>query len=384
MRWLLVALAACGHAAPAPAATSTSTSTPPTDAAVSQEEVLAAIQKAMNDLVPAVQGCWAKAATDHYDIAGELAAQVDVTPTATHALIVRDSAHEDALAACVVALLEKYPYAPPLRGQTFQLPFEFKAPDGQSVIDRRLVSWKGQDKISIAVLLDQNNTGNAAASLLEVAIAAHGATPARIADRAELWYFLGPAEVSWPKPGMEPGGLRPSGGVDERVGAGDMLYVPKGATRVISALDSDVHVVLALVPGGREGAARAGALPMREASATPPAIEPMLVRASSAKTYGPATIYLDETISKATPLAASVLQLPGGAKVPEHTHAHETEMLYMLTGSGTITIGGTDLAVTPTSAIQIPPNIKHAFTAAEPVRAVQIYTPAGPEQRFKK
>jgi quercetin dioxygenase-like cupin family protein len=79
-----------------------------------------------------------------------------------------------------------------------------------------------------------------------------------------------------------------------------------------------------------------------------------------------------------------VLQLPKGASVPEHVHAKETEMLYVLAGAGTMTIAGTQVAVTPTSVIQIPPNTKHAFTASDDVRAVQLYTPAGPEQRFKK
>ena len=79
-----------------------------------------------------------------------------------------------------------------------------------------------------------------------------------------------------------------------------------------------------------------------------------------------------------------MLQLPGGAKVPEHVHATETELLYVLAGSGTMTIAGTSLPVIATSVIQIPPNTKHAFVAAEAVRAVQIYTPAGPEQRFKR
>ena len=54
----------------------------------------------------------------------------------------------------------------------------------------------------------------------------------------------------------------------------------------------------------------------------------------------------------------------------------------VLEGTGTMT-SRPDVAVTPTSVIQIPPNTKHAFTASADVRAVQIYTPAGPEQRFK-
>jgi quercetin dioxygenase-like cupin family protein len=78
-----------------------------------------------------------------------------------------------------------------------------------------------------------------------------------------------------------------------------------------------------------------------------------------------------------------VIELPKGAAIPEHVHAGETELLYVLAGAGTMTVRGVPLAVGPTSVVQIPPNTPHAFTAAEDVRAVQIYTPAGPEQRFK-
>jgi len=76
-------------------------------------------------------------------------------------------------------------------------------------------------------------------------------------------------------------------------------------------------------------------------------------------------------------------EMIAAAAVPEHVHPNESELLYILEGSGTMTVAGTQLAVTPTSVVQIPPHTKHSFTAAADVRAVQIYTPAGPEQRFK-
>jgi quercetin dioxygenase-like cupin family protein len=95
-------------------------------------------------------------------------------------------------------------------------------------------------------------------------------------------------------------------------------------------------------------------------------------------------MYLDPTVVKGAPIAASILQLDANAKVPEHVHANETELLYILVGSGTMAINGQDIAVTPTSVIQIPPNTKHSFTATTLVRSVQFYTPPGPEQRFKK
>ena len=58
---------------------------------------------------------------------------------------------------------------------------------GQSVIDRRFVPFAGQGSVSVAVLLDDNNTGNAQASMFELAIAKGGTTGMRTAPRAEVW-----------------------------------------------------------------------------------------------------------------------------------------------------------------------------------------------------
>jgi len=125
-------------------------------------------------------------------------------------------------------------------------------------------------------------------------------------------------------------------------------------------------------------------LPTREVTAVRKApMAPVFLPAASKRTFGPATIYADATTIRDPTLAASILALPAGAKVAEHVHAGETELLYVLAGSGTLTVGGVELPVTPTTVVQIPKQTKHAFTATSAVRAVQIYTPAGPEQQFK-
>ena len=78
MKRFLLVLAACGHPAAAPAPPPPPAPTPvvaaPADAAVSDDEKLAAIQKAMNDLDEGAQQCWAAAATERYDIEGEITA----------------------------------------------------------------------------------------------------------------------------------------------------------------------------------------------------------------------------------------------------------------------------------------------------------------------
>jgi quercetin dioxygenase-like cupin family protein len=363
--------AAGAGTAPAPPAPSTP-STPSSSAAEApSQERLAAIQKAMNELDEAAQQCWAAVATERFDIEGELALQIDIAPGSSRAQVIHDTVQSPKLASCVVQLLAAYRWAPPLHGQAIQLPFKFRAPRGQHVIDRALVPWNGQGKISVAVLLDENNAGNAAASMFELAIAAGGTTGMRWADRAELWYFLGAGQVT-------------SAGRAHPVAAGDMMYAPKGSAREVAATSGDLHAVIVMVPGGREGAARGGALPTREVTGSRPAPRPLqILPAAGAKTFGPATIYADAATLHEPTLAASILTLPANARVAEHVHASETELLYILAGGGTMTVGGVDLSVTPTSVVQIPKNTKHAFTATSAVRAVQIYTPAGPEQRFK-
>jgi quercetin dioxygenase-like cupin family protein len=384
---VIVALAACGHSpelatpqphgagagASGPVGASGSGSAVPREAPeASPDERLAAIQKAMNELDEAAQQCWAAAATERFDIAGELALQIDITAGASRAQVVHDTVHNTRLVACVVQLLAAYRWAPPLHGQAIRLPFKFRAPDGQNTIDRALVTWSGQGKVSVAVLLDEHNTGNDAASIFELAIAAGGTTGLRWADRAELWYFLGAGEV------------RSVAGGTRAVAAGDMMYAPKGSAREVTAPGGDLHAMIVVVPGGREGAAGGGALPTREVTGVGSAPRsPQILPAAGARTFGPATIYADATTIQDRTLAASILTLPAGAKVAEHAHADETELLYILAGGGTMAVGGVNLPVTASSVVQIPKQTKHAFAATSAVRAVQIYTPAGPEQRFK-
>ena len=364
---------ATGSAAAAAAGSATAVS----DAATaSEDERLAAIQKAMNELDEAAQQCWAAAATERFDIEGELTLQIDVAAGRSRASLVHDTAHNARLASCVVELLAVYRWAPPLYGQAIQLPFRFRAPDGQNTIDRAMVAWNGQGKVSVAVLIDENNSGNDAASMFELAIAAGGTTGMRWADRAELWYFLGAGQVS------------SAGGGPRAVAAGDMMYAPKGSTRQITATAGDLHAMIVVVPGGREGAARGGALPTRAVTETDgPSARgtrpPLILAAAGARTYGPATIYADAAVIPDKTLAASILAVPAHTGVAEHVHASETELVYVLAGSGTLTVNGVALPVTPTSVVQIPRNTRHALTAAGDVRAVQIYTPAGPEQWFK-
>lgn len=82
-------------------------------------------------------------------------------------------------------------------------------------------------------------------------------------------------------------------------------------------------------------------------------------------------------------IATSRLELNAGARVPEHTH-DSSETLVVLEGSGTVTLDGAKYAVTSGDTIHIPKVTRHAAEATTRFVAVQIYAPAGPEQRFTR
>mgnify|MGYP002377557452 CR=1 FL=1 len=86
----------------------------------------------------------------------------------------------------------------------------------------------------------------------------------------------------------------------------------------------------------------------------------------------------------------TLLGIAGGASVPEHSHDDAWELLVILQGAGTMTLGSGDaqrtIEVRPGSTLRIPRAVPHAFVASpgDAVIAVQLYTPPGAEQRFKK
>ena len=75
---------------------------------------------------------------------------------------------------------------------------------------------------------------------------------------------------------------------------------------------------------------------------------------------------------------------PGGA-VPEHTHSASMEIVYVLSGSGELTIDGRKSNVKAGDVVSIPVGIKHSFrnSRTEPAEFIQVYSPPGPEERFK-
>ena len=73
-----------------------------------------------------------------------------------------------------------------------------------------------------------------------------------------------------------------------------------------------------------------------------------------------------------------------GAAVAEHVHEKSVEILYVIQGNGQFTVAGKGYEIRQGTSIYIPENTPHSFlnNGKEIVEVVQMYSPAGPEDRF--
>src|SRR6185503_8422256 len=149
---------------------------------------------------------------------------------------------------------------------------------GQFVIDRRLVPVLGRNGVGISVLLDQANSGNAAASMLELTFKDGAALAMAKVDRHEVWYITAGTGV------VKGAGAAKAITFD----AGSVIDVPAGGYREVTASASGVSAVVFLVPGQREGIARSGAMPgdsIGTATAPKGAAGPSVITAAKATDY---------------------------------------------------------------------------------------------------
>jgi quercetin dioxygenase-like cupin family protein len=96
---------------------------------------------------------------------------------------------------------------------------------------------------------------------------------------------------------------------------------------------------------------------------------------------GKAAILLDPALTKT--FALDYLEGEAGAEVTKHVHAGAAEILFVIEGECTTTVGDTTLTLMTGDTLYVPPDTPHSAVFTKKTRVVQIYTPPGPEQRFK-
>lgn len=152
--------------------------------------------------------------------------------------------------------------------------------------------------------------------------------------------------------------------------AGDALYLPPSASRTVQPAQAAVELLLLTL---RAAGVKSG--------------KPRVFRAAKQRTVSlkdgklRVTPFVDER-SGQTRIYLGRLAAAGGLAVPEHAHATSAEVLYVLKGRGTMAVEDVERAVEPGQAIYIPAGKRHWLKVIEDIETIQVYTPAGPQQRF--
>ena len=235
------------------------------------------------------------------------------------------------------------------------------------------------------LLLDeQTGAHKASLSLLHISPKARVAMQ-RLPRSARLLYVLeGKGRIL--APGVPPGELGP----------GMAVYVKPGAPHAfdVQSPQKPLRMLQVFAPLGpervfRDPSQRADYEVIRgKPEATPQPfliVQPAEVKAIAlAGGKGKAQLLLEPDRTAGRQAYLGVLELEAGAAVPEHKHPAEAEILYVIEGDAELVSGGQTLRAEKDTALQVPPGVLHAGRVAKGARILQIYAPAGPEQRFKK
>jgi mannose-6-phosphate isomerase-like protein (cupin superfamily) len=98
-------------------------------------------------------------------------------------------------------------------------------------------------------------------------------------------------------------------------------------------------------------------------------------------TQGTVQLLLDGTGAS---IALDRLVARAGASIPPHHHDHSEEVIYVLAGRGITKIGDKEIPIGAGDTVYIPAGVEHSVVVQKELTAIQVYSPAGPEQRFRQ
>jgi quercetin dioxygenase-like cupin family protein len=381
-----------------------------------EQRAAEAIERALQKHGPEVHRCFETALADRLDVAGELELEVDVGAggkvTAARLLPPKTGSAPPALARCVEDSARHFVIAGIEPGASVVLPFSFQGQAEQFAVKAADAPDHGPRPpgtktstglprpapFAVKILIDPVNTRapKAALTLLTVSpknrVAMH-----RHPNSAKALYLLSGRARLLGASGFTPLALNP----------GAAVFVPAGypiALETTAAKDAAVFLQIFVPPGPErvyrdptDAEARASFEVVRDPTrATAPAgVAPVLVDAATAPAHnvgspggGPkfsARILLDEKATGSPALGLSVVDFPPGFEVPRHAHEGSSEVLFIEEGAGTLEVGSEKVPYEAKTALYLPAGQPHAakMSPAGPTRAIQIYAPAGPEQRFR-
>jgi quercetin dioxygenase-like cupin family protein len=323
----------------------------------------AAMGKRVQDLLHAHQaevfGCVA-AATGA--VKGEMLVRVMVGPDqhAAKADVLKDQTGVPSLAPCLQAKMQKWDLTSleAAQGDQVVFPLAFKPEPLQKGEKRMLVPMSAQETQGPQrFLIDDESIGEAPlASISMLTLPGNATSPAkaRKGEQEEVVLYI------------LDGGFKVGA---DTLKAGDALWLGAGTDRP------------AIVPADKKP------LKLLEIRAHGDGTGQKIVKGAEAKSYkiaggkASAKLLLDGTGAK---LAVDEIDAEPGTTIASHKHQTQDEEIFFLSGRSTTTVGKQTFDTAAGDALRIPANATHTMKVTEPLKALQVYAPGGPEQRFKK
>jgi quercetin dioxygenase-like cupin family protein len=373
-----------------------------------------AIEKTLQRHGTEVHRCFERALADRLDVSGKVEIEVEVGEggKVSKARALSQDKQSAALSPCLVASASGWHVDGIEAGASVVLPFDFAGQMNQFVVKSGDTPERGpgaaklkeQDKDSkprnappftVKVLADSVNVRaqQLSLTLLSVGPASRVAMHRHPRSAKVLYLLKGHARLLGP-PGTEP----------EKIDEGTAVFLPAGYPHVIENMGRQTTAVFlqAFAPPGpervyrdpKDPAGRADFEVIRDPAKAkaPPHANGQLVIKSTADVHpisilggkGSARILLEPQDTGSPSLALDVIEWAPGTEVPRHQHPGSAEVLYVVSGGGTLTVGSESYPFAAEDAIHIPADQPHAakFAPGDKTIAIQFYAPAGPEQRF--
>jgi quercetin dioxygenase-like cupin family protein len=357
-----------------------------------------------------VNRCFERALADSLDVAGKIELAVDVGPggKVSRARSALDEVKSPVLLACLEESAATWTLLGIDPGSTVIVPLAFEgqanqfsikvqdAPDHGPPVPATKKKGGGATPpappFSVKLLVDEATMHARQAALTELTVSPANRIAMHKHTGAEALYVLkGHARILGPT-GVEP----------EKLDEGMAIYIPAGMPHAIENMGRQTPAVLldVFVPMGpervyrdpKDEAGRAAFQVIRDAgAAAPPGAHFTVAGAADADKLsvfggkGKIRPLLEPAKTESKGLYLGLLEAEPGAEVPRNSHAGAAEILFVVSGGGELTVGSEKLPFEADEALHIPENQPHAakFSGPDKTVMVQIFAPAGPEERYR-
>jgi len=356
--------------------------------------------------------CFEKALADRMDVSGKVEIEVGVASGGavdSSEVVSKSKDASPALAACLSTTVMDWKLPGIDEGTRVVLPFAFQgqaaqfqvkaadAPDrGPAAPAKGRGGAAGVAPFSVKLLVDEATMRARQASMSLLTIAPANRIAMHKHPGAEILYVVkGSVRI-----------LGPAGTPPQKLSEGFAAFVAPDMPHVLENMGRQTPAVLLQVfaPPGPErvyrdpqdAVGRAAFDVIRDAKAakTPPGPPAPLTVIDGSKMVAlpiaggkaKVRILLEQPGTGSAAASLGILEAEPGAEVPRHSHAGAAEIVYVLAGAGELTVGSETVPFGPQQALHVPEGQPHAakFTGPDKTIAVQVYAPAGPEQRFKQ